>query len=134
MVRVLNWIAKTTSWGRSTGNILKPPVAACPSMSMLSRLLTALEQTKGADAASLHSGANESPSHALFAKGSQLSTIGGLGACLQLYVEGDRATLLDDVGDGRLLQMDGSLGHFGRWRHAIERHRPLIGRVHEGVA
>ena len=134
MVRVLNWIAKTTSWARLTGNILKPPAAACPSMSMLSRLLTALEQTTGADAASLHSGADGSPSHALFEKGTQLSAIGGLRGCLQLYVEGNQATLLDDVGDGRLLRMEGSPGYFGRWRHAIERHRPLIGRVHEEVA
>ncbi len=134
MVRVLNWIAKTTSWACSTGNILKPPVAACPSMSMLSRLLTALEQTKGADAASLHSGADGSPSNGLFERAAHLSSIGGLGGCLQLYVEGDRALLLDGVGDGRLLRMEGSPGHYGRWRHAIERHRPLIGRVHEVVA
>ncbi len=134
MVRVLNWIAKTTSWARSTGNILKPPVAACPSMSMLSRLLTALEQTTGADAASLHSGADASASHALFEKANHLSTIGGLGGCLQLYVEGNRATLLDDVGDGRHLRLEGAPGHFGRWRHAIERHRPLIGRVPGEVA
>ena len=103
-------------------------------MSMLSRLLTAFEQTTGADAASLHSGADASPSHALFQKANRLSTIAGMGGCLQLYVEGSRATLLDDIGDGRHLQMQGSPGHFGRWRHAIERHRPLIGRVHEEVA
>jgi len=103
-------------------------------MSMLSRLLTALEQTTGADAASLHSGADASASHALFEKANHLSTIGGLGGCLQLYVEGDRATLLDDVGDGRHLRLEGAPGHFGRWRHAIERHRPLIGRIPEEVA
>jgi len=134
MVRVLNWIAKTTSWARSTGNILKPPVAACPSMSMLSRLLTALEQTTGVDSASLHSGEDASPSQALFEQATRLSTIAGLGGCLQLYVEGDRATLLDDVGDMRHLRLEGAPGHYGRWRHAIERHRPLIGRVHEEVA
>lgn len=133
-VRVLNWIAKTPSGGRSTGNILKPPVAAQPLMSLLSRLFTALEQAPGVDAASLHhEGSGMAPS-AFIDGATRLADAASLGGCLQLFIEGEDAVLVDDVGDGRHLYLRGSSGHFGRWRYAVERHRPLIGRIHEEVA
>ena len=103
-------------------------------MSMLSRLLTALEQTEGVDGASLHAEGTGSESGAVLDKADRLSKTGGLGACLQVYLEGENAMLLDHVGDGRCLRLDGASGHYGRWRHAVERHRPLIGRMHEEVA
>ena len=58
----------------------------------------------------------------------------GSGACLQVYLEGENAVLLDHVGDGRALHLQGAPGHHGRWRYAVERHRPLIGRMDEEVA
>ena len=64
----------------------------------------------------------------------RVTTSGGLGACLQVYIEGHNAVLIDDVGDGRALHLQGAPGHHGRWRYAVERHRPLIGRMDGEVA
>ena len=52
----------------------------------------------------------------------------------QVYIEGQNAVLIDDVGDGRALHLQGAPGHHGRWRYAVERHRPLIGRMDGEVA
>ena len=113
---------------------MKPPVAAQPSMSMLSRLLTALEHTEGVEAATLHPNGPQSAPGVAFAEADRVAKNGDLGACLQVYIEAEHAVLLDDVGDGRCLRLEGASGHYGRWRHAVERHRPLIGRMHEEVA
>ena len=113
---------------------MKPPVAAQPSMSMLSRLLTALEQTPGVHAATLHANGPHADSTGLYNGAERMTKAASLGRVLQVFVEGDRAVLLDDVGDGRHLHLEGTSGQFGRWRYAVERHRPLIGRIHEEVA
>ena len=103
-------------------------------MSMLSRLLTALEDTEGVESVALHSAASQAASNRALGDANRVTTSGGLGACLQVYIEGQNAVLIDDVGDGRALHLQGAPGHHGRWRHAVERHRPLIGRMDGEVA
>ncbi len=125
---------KTASQALPTGNILKPPVAAQRSMSMLSRLLTALEDTEGVESVALHADASRPPFNGALDDANRVTTSGGLGACLQVYIEGHNAVLIDDVGDGRALHLQGAPGHHGRWRYAVERHRPLIGRMDGEVA
>ena len=103
-------------------------------MSMLSRLLTALEDTDGVESVALLKEASGSTSGAGLDDAQRVTNGGGLGACLQVYIEGHNAVLIDDVGDGRALHLQGTPGHHGRWRYAVERHRPLIGRMDGEVA
>ena len=103
-------------------------------MSMLSRLLTALEDTEGVESVALHADASRPPFDGALDDANRVATNGGLGACLQVYIEGQKAVLIDDVGDGRTLHLQGAPGHHGRWRYAVERHRPLIGRMDGEVA
>ena len=103
-------------------------------MSMLSRLLTALEDTEGVESVALHADASRPPSNGALGDANRVTTSGGLGVCMQVYIEGHNAVLIDDVGDGRALHLQGAPGHHGRWRYAVERHRPLIGRMNGEVA
>ena len=103
-------------------------------MSMLSRLLTALEDTEGVESVALHSAASQAASNRGTGRCESGDHKRGLGACLQVYIEGHNAVLIDDVGDGRALHLQGAPGHHGRWRYAVERHRPLIGRMDGEVA
>ena len=102
-------------------------------MSMLSRLLTALEDTEGVESVALHADASHPTPNGALSDANRVTTSGGLGACLQVYIEGQSAALIDAIGDGRTLHLQGSPGHHGRWRYAVERHRPLIGRMNGEV-
>ena len=113
---------------------MKPPVGAQPSMPMLSRLLTALEGTEGVEMAALLAGTPRATPDVAMTDAQRVTNSGNLGACLQVYIEADAAVLIDDVGDGRFLRLQGAPGHHGRWRYAVERHRPLIGRFSGEVA
>ena len=113
---------------------MKPPVAAQLPMSMLLRLLTALEDTEGVEVAALLPNTPGVTTDVAMIDAQRVTNSGNLGACLQVYIEGDAAVLVDDVGDGRLLRLQGAPGHHGRWRYAVERHRPLIGRTFGEVA